>query len=131
MAFSVCSPAALSARPARLAASRFAAKPAPARPRARPVRAGSGDLDRVAAIEDEISRQRAQIAEQRSSIARQRQALESVQSSVVSGAPPPRASQQPRARPPRIVRRVPGRRSQRRGPGAPRPRWRAARRMRP
>ena len=63
------------ARPLRAAAP----KRTPARVPARPVRAGSGDLDRVAAIEDEISRQRAQIAEQRSSIARQRQALETVQ----------------------------------------------------
>ena len=63
------------ARPLRAAAP----KRTPARVPARPVRAGSGDLDRVAAIEDEISRQRAQIAEQRSSIARQREALETVQ----------------------------------------------------
>ena len=74
-AFALLSPA-LVARPARLAARR------PARRAPVGVRAGSGDLDRVAAIEDEISRQRAQIAEQRSSIARQRSALESVQSSV-------------------------------------------------
>ena len=62
------------ARPLRVAAPKRTSARVP-----RPVRAGSGDLDRVAAIEDEISRQRAQIAEQRSSIARQRMALETVQ----------------------------------------------------
>ena len=63
------------ARPLRASAP----KRTPARVPARPVRAGSGDLDRVAAIEDEISRQRAQIAAQREAVALQRQALETVQ----------------------------------------------------
>ena len=80
MAFALGSAAAFTARPLRLAApKRTPSRGGPAR-RA-PVRAGSGVLDRVAAIEDEITRQRAQIAEQRSSLARQRQALETVQTS--------------------------------------------------
>jgi hypothetical protein len=113
MAFALLSPLAL-ARPARLACGRKAR--AAARPRVGPVRAGSDDLDRVAAIEDEISRQRAQIAEQRSSIARQRQALESVQSAVVSGARARGESEPARRRKSGAVREKPAG-----GPG-----WRAA-----